>query len=69
VDLSGRIDNVHGGCPTPTFTLRGQTVRTNSATELVGGSCRDLRDGKDVTVHGQQQDNRNVLALRIEFNR
>jgi Domain of unknown function (DUF5666) len=51
-----------------TFTLKGFIVRTNSATEFTRSACRDLRDGKNVTVEGQQDD-RTVLATKIEVKR
>src|SRR4051812_47226095 len=69
VDISGKIDDVHGSCPSLTFTLRGFVVRTSSATAFQKGPCKDLKDGKDVTVHGELKDKTTVQAISVELKK
>jgi hypothetical protein len=52
-----------------TFTLNGYLVKTTSNTTFSRGPCKDLKDGKDVAVHGELQDATTILALTIEFLR
>ena len=68
ITITGKIDDVRGSCPTVSFELKGFDVRTTSATTFERGPCRDLKDGKDLTVFGEVKD-KNVTALRIEFKK
>ena len=52
-----------------TFTLKGSTVRTDSATKYTRGACRDLSNGVSVTMHGIVQDDRSVLATTMEVRK
>jgi hypothetical protein len=67
VDVSGRVDDVRGSCPNLTFELKNYVVRTNNATTFSRGPCRDLRDGKDITMRGTRQSDGSLVATRIEF--
>ena len=60
---------MRGSCPSLTFTLKGSTVRTNSATRYPRGGCRDVKDGVSVTLHGIVQDDRTVLATTMEVKK
>lgn len=67
VTLSGTIANLSGSCPNRTFTLGGATWVTNGATDYRGdGSCRDLRNGRNIRVRGRGQSDGTILATRIE---
>jgi hypothetical protein len=48
------------------FTLKGKTVRTNSATRYTKGGCANLSDNKNVEVTGVVGDDGVVTALTIE---
>jgi len=69
VELSGKIEEVSGTCPALTFTLKGYTVRTTSATEISRGPCKDLKDGREVKLTGQLEGTNRVLATRIEIGK
>ena len=69
ITLSGRIDNVRGACPSVSFELKGFVVRSTSATEFQRGPCKDLRDGREVTVFGEKKEQNTVNALKIEIKK
>jgi hypothetical protein len=50
--IIGRAQDVDGSCPTKSFSVSGQRVRTTSSTRYDGGACRDLREGTWVRVSG-----------------
>lgn len=51
------------------FEVKDYKVRTTSATVYVNGSCKDLREDKDIIVRGEQEGSRSIVATRIEFKR
>jgi hypothetical protein len=68
--VSGRVDDdVDGRCPDVKFEVKDYKVRTTSSTVYVSGSCRDLKEDKQVTVRGTQESNRSIVATRIEFKK
>ena len=62
VDLTGRVSQVSGRCPTISFTLNSTKIQTTEATTFQGGSCKDVSNKDTVTVHGEQQPNGSVIA-------
>jgi hypothetical protein len=44
-------------------------VRTSSATAFQKGPCKDVKDGKDVTVHGELKDKTTVQAISVELKK
>ncbi len=69
LDLSGQVDHVAGSCPALSFELKGYDVITTSATTFEKGPCKDLRNGKEITMSGEIQTNGSVRATRIEFKK
>jgi hypothetical protein len=69
VDVSGRIDEVHGRCPSVTFEVKTWLVRVDASTSFSRGSCGDLDDGREVAMTGVQQDSRTLLAKKIEVKK
>lgn len=59
--IGGAIDSVEGSCPLITFTIHGQTVRTDSGTSF-GGSCESLRGGERVRAMGTVQGDGSMVA-------
>lgn len=51
------------------FELKDYKVRTTSSTVYVNGSCKDLKEDKQITVRGVQESNRSIVATRIEFKK
>ena len=70
IEISGRVDDdVEGSCPAVRFELKDYKVRTTSSTVYVGGSCKDLKEDRQITVRGEQESNRSIVAARIEFKK
>ena len=70
IEVSGRVDDdVDGRCPAVKFELKDYKVRTTSSTVYVGGSCTDLKKGKQITVRGEAESNRSIVAISIEFKK
>jgi hypothetical protein len=65
--IDGRARNVEGSCPNKRFTVRGQDVRTTSATLFQGGSCQDLREDTSVRVSGIIGADAVMTAVEIEL--
>jgi hypothetical protein len=65
--IEGRAQDVEGSCPTKRFTVRGQDVRTTSATLFQGGSCSGLREGTYVRVSGIIGADSVMTATEIEL--
>ena len=69
VELSGKVGHIEGSCPNLRFELRDRTVRTTSDTEFMKGPCKDLKDGKEIEMRGELQNDGSVVATRIEFKK
>lgn len=67
VQLSGRISNRHGGCPSISFVVQGVSVVTTADTQFVNGPCSALRNDTRVVVDGLQQAGQPVVATRVTF--
>jgi hypothetical protein len=63
--LSGTLSGLSGSCPAVSFTVGGKAVTTTSATAFVGNACKDLKNGKGVTVTGTVQVNGSVIATTV----
>jgi hypothetical protein len=63
--VTGKVDNVKGTCPNLTFTLANYRVVTDGSTAFTKGTCKDVRDGKKVSVSGTVTDN-TITASSIE---
>jgi hypothetical protein len=68
VSLSGTISGLSGACPALSFTVSSTSVFAISSTGYSGGKCKDLRNGKSVTVTGTVQTDRRVLATLIDLS-
>jgi len=68
VSLSGTISGLSGACPALSFTVGSTSVFAISSTGYSGGKCKDLRNGKSVTVTGTVQADLRVLATFIDLS-
>jgi all-beta uncharacterized protein/BACON domain-containing protein len=69
VDISGRITDVHGRCPSITFRLQTYLVNVDSTTTFTRGSCKDLEGGQSIAMTGQVQGPNTLLAKSIEVRK
>jgi hypothetical protein len=69
VDLTGRVSQLSGRCPTISFTVSSTKVQTTTATSFQGGSCKDVSNKDTVSVHGEQQPNGVVIAGVVALQR
>lgn len=69
IDLGGKIDNVSGACPNVQFTLKGYLVQTTGDTAYVKSTCRDLKDGKDVSLTGILVDIQTLTATQVQVKK
>jgi hypothetical protein len=72
--VRGRIENLFGVCPEAWFSVNDQLIHANADTDYKkkDDSCRDLREGKQVTVRGTVQTalgRQYVLAESIEIKK
>ena len=67
IRLDGKISAISGSCPTLTFTVENQVVRTDSQTEFNHGRCSDVRNDRKVNVRGYMQPDGKVLLHRVDF--
>jgi len=64
--LSGTMSALSGKCPSVSFTVSSKTVTTNSVTAFTATACKDLRNGRTVSVTGVVQLNGSVLATIVD---
>lgn len=67
IKIEGRVDAVSGSCPALTFRVDGQTVYTSSATEFKKGACKDIVNGREVTVEGREMSDGRVRGDKVEL--
>jgi len=62
------MSGLSGSCPNVSFTVSSTTVFAIGSTNYVDGKCKDLRNGRNVTVTGTIQADRRVLATLIDVS-
>jgi hypothetical protein len=60
---------VKGTCPSVTFTLKGYSVSTTASTAYTRGTCKDLKNDKDVSLRGTLTGASTVTANSIEVKK
>ena len=65
-DVEGNVGSLSGSCPSLSFTVRGQAVITDGATDFKKGSCRDIRNGVEVKVKGERRGSGPIRAEKVE---
>lgn len=69
VRVKGVVADVDGSCPTKTFMVGTQEVRTSSATKFTGsGKCSAIASGKKVDITGVQEVD-HVRAVRLNISK
>jgi cytochrome c-type biogenesis protein CcmE len=69
--VTGTISSLMGSCPTATapgtikFKVGDTSVATNDRTRYRGLTCKDLANGKNVSVKGQLQADKTLLAQQV----
>jgi hypothetical protein len=73
------MGEIRGSCPAVQFPLRDWIVHTNGSTAYTKGSCKDLKEDRQVivrgTVQGQEQGQQDgegkgsLLATSIEVQK
>lgn len=56
-------------CPTLSFIIAGETVRTTTSTVYTGGTCADIKPGVHLGVKGDFEIDDTVIASTIVFKR
>jgi len=69
IDLKGTVSGLGSACPSLTFTVRGTSVVTNSATRFTDGPCSAIQNGTRLEVEGTRQANGSVLAHKVDIDR
>jgi len=69
IDLKGTVSGLGSACPSLTFTVRGTSVVTNSATRFTDGPCSAIQNGTRLEVEGTRQANGSVLAHEVDIDR
>ena len=69
VRVRGVVADADGSCPTKTFMVGTQEVRTSSATTFTGsGKCAAIANGKRVAIMGVQEVD-HVRAVRVNVSK
>jgi hypothetical protein len=67
VKFEGRVSDLSGACPALSFQADGFRVITDAATRFTEGTCRDVRNGRDVEGDGELRQGV-VYATKIEVD-
>jgi hypothetical protein len=60
--FGGPIEGVSGSCPSITFTIHGQVVRTDGNTTFANGSCSSVETGGQAGVVGTAEADGSLVA-------
>jgi len=66
-ELTGTVSNLTGTCPSLTFVVREQTVRTGAGTSFDGG-CSRVKNGVRVEAKGALNADGALIATRVELD-
>jgi Domain of unknown function (DUF5666)/Putative binding domain, N-terminal/Viral BACON domain len=66
--VSGKLSAFSGQCPSVSFTVGTTQVLATASTVYSDGNCKDLRNGRNVTVTGVVQTDGRLLATIIDVN-
>jgi len=69
VEFDGTVNGLSGQCPNISFSAGGTRVVGDGSTDYKKSDCRDLRNGRDVSIKGVTQADGSVRADRIEVDR
>jgi Domain of unknown function (DUF5666) len=69
VEFDGTVNGLSGQCPNISFSAGGMRVVGDGSTDYKKSDCRDLRNGRDVSIKGVTQPDGSVRADRIEVDR
>ncbi|HEY8549229.1 MAG TPA: DUF5666 domain-containing protein [Vicinamibacterales bacterium] len=64
--LTGTVSGLSGSCPNLTFSVAGQTIRTNVLTGFPRNGCPRMSNGAEVEVRGLPQLDGSLLATRVD---
>jgi hypothetical protein len=65
--VNGDIRNLAGSCPSRTFAIGSQQVRTTSSTDYDNGDCENLRNNRNVRVTGLVGSDNVLTADEVQF--
>ena len=66
IEIGGRVGSVSGACPTPTFSVNGQSIFTTADTVFKKMPCKDLKVETEVKVTGWRMSDDTIRADKIE---
>jgi len=66
IEIEGDVSRLAGACPTLTFRLESQTVRTNSGTIFEHIKCSEVKNGLELEVYGRMQSDGTLTATGIQ---
>jgi hypothetical protein len=67
--VEGFVSNLSGRCPNLTFTIDGQTIKTDGSTDFDKGSCHQVENSRRVEVEGIRLPGGVILAIEVEISR
>jgi hypothetical protein len=68
VQLSGAMSALSGKCPTVSFRVGSTLISVNGQTSYSDGKCKDLSNGKQVSLTGTLQVDGSALATLINVS-
>jgi hypothetical protein len=69
IELTGRVSQLSGQCPTLSFVLDTTKVLTTPDTTFQKGPCKDVSNSDTLTVRGEQQSDGSVVASVVTLKR
>jgi Domain of unknown function (DUF5666) len=66
IEIEGDVSRLSGGCPTLTFRLGSQLVRTTSSTIFEHIKCSEVKNGLELEVYGRMQVDSSLTATGIQ---
>ena len=66
IEIEGDVSRLAGACPTLTFRLGSQVVRTTSGTIYEHIKCSEVKNGLELEVYGRMQSDNSLTATGIQ---
>ena len=66
IEIEGDVSRLSGSCPSLTFRLESQMVRTTSGTSYEHIQCSGIKNGIELEVYGRMQTDGSLTATAIQ---
>ncbi len=67
VTVEGEVKNLSGSCPTLSFKIDDQSVRTKADTNFIDNPCSKIKKNTSLNVRGVRDSGGTIVASQVEW--